>query len=713
MPQVQVRLKAGDNWVDITDDVLIEGGVSVRWGASDGESSNRSPSSCSITLRNHHGRYSPMNPASDLYEYLGRDTEIEILFDGSLRFRGWANSWMPKWGVSEADHRVEVDIFGVRQRLGANPLPLNTALERGVPQLDGVVGYWPLTGGKYTRTYPDITGYCGDAVPEPWRPNPYGSVHRGEHNDAVVGQLPLMKGSIEIGCTDIPTQPSTGYIRFLMWTKLPEEFNAEDMPVFGTTLFLFATTSNIIKWWELQTNADGNLRLVTYDPDASVGPDSGWRAFDIRGKECLLWIEIQNNGSGGVDWQIGMHENTVGAPVRRANGTINGAYTGAPKAWYVNHSSNLADYPVGHVVLQNRFVEVTDGLTQAAEGHDSERAAVRFQRLCDEEGIPATVIDGGQSSRMGQQRQKSLLQLLDECADAEDAILYDSPTGEGLVWRSLGVLYAQAPTLELDYAAGHIAPPFEPIVDDKGITNDVSITQEGGSTRQSVMYDGPLGVDRIGRYSSSKTLNLFELAQLKPRADWEVHKGTVEEARFGKVTVDLTANPGLTAAAEAVQPGRFITIKNLPRVFSPDDVRLLVVGVEDWTDGVVRRITFVTVPGSPYDIGYTWGNAATNAWARADLSDCTVAEVSDGFVTGTDTALVVDVPTVPWTTDPADLPFDIRVGGAILTVTGVSPVVDGQQGFTVSTTVKNGVVKELKAGSAVNVHPAAHTASVI
>src|SRR5690606_37914204 len=417
------------------------------------------------------------------------------------------------------------------------------------------------------------------------------------------------------------------------------------------------------------------------------------------------------NGSGGVNWQMGMHENIVGAPVRVANGTVNGAYTGAPVSWYVSHSDAMQDYPVGHVVLQNRYVNVTDGLTQAAAGHDSERAAVRFQRLCDEEGIPVNVIDGNQSSRMGFQKQKALLQLLDECADAEDAILYDSPTGEGLVWRSLGVLYAQASTLELDYSAGHIAPPFEPIVGDKGITNDVSISQEGGSTRQSVMYDGPLGVDRIGRYSSSKTLNLFELAQLKPRADWEVHKGTVEEARFGKVSVDLTANSGLTAAAEAVQPGRFITIKNLPRVFTPDDVRLLVVGVEDWSDGVSRRITFVTVPGSPYDIGYTWGNAATNALARVDLADSTVAAESAGFTTGTDTDLVVNVPTNPWTTAPADLPFDIRVGGAVLTVTDVSAVVAGQQGLVVSTAVKNGVIKELSEGTPVQVHPGAPTAS--
>src|SRR5690606_4999764 len=135
--------------------------------------------------------------------------------------------------------------------------------------------------------------------------------------------------------------------------------------------------------------------------------------------ECLLWIQIQNNGSGGVNWQMGMHENIVGAPVYFVNGTINGAFTGAPVSWYVNHAGHMEDYPVGHVILQNQHTDI-GGITQAAEGYDSMRAAVRFHRLCQQENIPTNITDGGLSQKMGHQTQKTLLQLLDDCADAED-----------------------------------------------------------------------------------------------------------------------------------------------------------------------------------------------------------------------------------------------------------------------------------------------------
>src|SRR5690606_23577012 len=553
----------------------------MKWGASHGEQSNRSPAMATLVFRNHEGRYSPLNPESDLYGYLGRDTEIRVTVDNTRRFQGWANTWQPKWGVSDADHEVEVEVFGVRQRLGANPLPLKTALERGVPQLPGVVGYWPLTGGKYTRTYPDITGFCGDAVPDPWKPDPYGSVHRGEYTDDVIGQLPVMKGAIGIRCSEIPTQPSTGYIRFLLWIKFPEQFDEENMPSFGTTLFLFSTTSNILRWWELQVSEVGSLRMMTYDPEGNLGPDSGWWGFDVRGKECLLWIEIQNNGSGGIDYQMGMHENVVGAPIYFVPGTINGAYTGAPVSWYVAHDDVMEDYPVGHVLLQNQYIHVTGGLTQAAEGYDSERAATRFNRLCQQQSIPVSITDGGLSQKMGHQTQKTLLQLLDDCANAEDAIMYDSPLGDGLRWKSMGTLLGQDPVLELDYEAGQIVPPLDVIVDDKGVTNDVSITQEFGTMRQYVDHDGPMGVNRIGRYAAGQTLNLWELPQIIKRAQWEVTKGTAEGPRISRLTVDLTTNPELVEDVEAVEPGHFIMVKNLPRRVASDPVKLLVVGVQE------------------------------------------------------------------------------------------------------------------------------------
>ena len=52
--------------------------------------------------------------------------------------------------------------------------------------------------------------------------------------------------------------------------------------------------------------------------------------------------------------------------------------------------------------------------------------------------------------------------------------------------------------------------------------------------------------------------------------------------------------------------------------------------------------------------------------------------------------------TLLWTTDPADFPFDIDVGGARLTVTAIGAEEGpGVQTFTVEATSKNGVVKPI------------------
>src|SRR5690606_41600040 len=77
----------------------------MKWGASDGEQSNRSPAMATLVFRNHEGRYSPLNPESDLYGYLGRDTEIRVTVDNTRRFQGWANTWQPKWGNSRSEER--------------------------------------------------------------------------------------------------------------------------------------------------------------------------------------------------------------------------------------------------------------------------------------------------------------------------------------------------------------------------------------------------------------------------------------------------------------------------------------------------------------------------------------------------------------------------------------------------------------------------------
>ncbi|WP_158896169.1 hypothetical protein [Amycolatopsis anabasis] len=115
-----------------------------------------------------------------------------------------------------------------------------------------------------------------------------------------------------------------------------------------------------------------------------------------------------------------------------------------------------------------------------------------------------------------------------------------------LRYRTRASLYNQAPTA-LDYAAGHISEPFEPEDDDQLTANDVHVTREGGSSYRAVEETGALSVqpppDGVGRYEKDNlTINMDADGQLTDHANWRLHLGTVDEARYSYAPLWRTFN---------------------------------------------------------------------------------------------------------------------------------------------------------------------------
>lgn len=108
-----------------------------------------------------------------------------------------------------------------------------------------------------------------------------------------------------------------------------------------------------------------------------------------------------------------------------------------------------------------------------------------------------------------------------------------------------------------------------------------------------------------------------------------------------------------------------------------------------------------TVPAGTLDLahGLTVNvavNEEVNSPARYDTAGSSLAS---SFISGTNTSMSVNVDVLPlWTTDSADLPFDIHVGGVRLTVTAISGV-SSPQTFTITQTPVNGVAKTIPAGT--------------
>lgn len=257
-----------------------------------------------------------------------------------------------------------------------------------------------------------------------------------------------------------------------------------------------------------------------------------------------------------------------------------------------------------------------------------------------------------------------------------------------------------SPVFALDYTAGHVSPPLEPTDDDQSLRNDVTAKREDGSEARYVKTTGPLNThapdddpDGVGVYDEGITLNTARDDQLPDQAGWRVHLGTVDEARYPIVHIDLAANPDLADQASELALGDKATIDNPPPWLPPDQIQLIVeggtetIGLYDWD------VVLNTSPGSAWNTAQLpTGDASTagpNSPNRLDTSGSKL--VTD--VTDSATELLVHTAQgeilghARWinseglsTVHPTHFPFDLRLGGEIIRASAIKPL--GYDTFT-------------------------------
>lgn len=91
-----VEAYLGGEWRDITGDVRDDPGITIVRGASaEGSTSAPSPSTCSLTLDNSSGDYTPRNPAGTYFGALGRNTPMRVTLgiDEDTFSRTESNGW--------------------------------------------------------------------------------------------------------------------------------------------------------------------------------------------------------------------------------------------------------------------------------------------------------------------------------------------------------------------------------------------------------------------------------------------------------------------------------------------------------------------------------------------------------------------------------------------------------------------------------------------
>lgn len=689
-PQTELRMKTelalGANpnqdpafwaglWTDISDDTQPrDGGVAIKRGRAD-ETSTVGPSSMTgLTLDNSAGRYVRLNPNGPYYGQLNKNTPIQNWIDVGdgwrLRYRGFVSEFPPKSRGGQVDENMPIEAAGITRRLARGKV-LNSALRKAIASRGDAAGYWPLE----TDT---ASGILGGIDMRPRGPVSFSS-------DGPPGSAGAMTAPFGASTySSITGMQDTGSWQVSFWLESPEG-SADITPV-----AYWATPNSVNARWLVYGGVQSPVGVMAIEvhENNTTGATLITGTTDIRGLgPILVTLRATDSGSnvavslfinGVLDTSSTLTGDSTSAIVTVGVNSINfsTAFT------LTGQISHMYASSVDPSLNNTSFASSLGWLLDAAAGHPGERATDRIRRVSSEANIPVLIVgDGGRSEPMGPQPVARFLDVLRDCEAADGGVLFERRDGR-LAYQARAGRYNAAPTLTLDYAAGHVAPPLEPTDDDQHLRNDFTVSQPDGGGSARVLDQAH--IDEVGEYADSGTVNVAGDVQLPHQAGWAVHLGTADDLRYPAITPNLNGRPVLIPDWAAADIGSAAAITNPGRDLPPGQVDVFVEGYTETIDTVSWVATPNCSPGNP--------------WKVIRLDDTVLGRLAsagsalNSSITTTGTSLSVKTTSGPlWSIDAGDRPFAIVIGGEVMTVTNVTGA-SSPQTFTVTRSI-NGVIK--------------------
>jgi len=630
------------------------------------------------------------------------------------RFWGQLPKLPTKWDTSGRDIYMPVTGSSYLQQLTQGNKPLKSAMFRYVTrELTSIEGYWPFEDGSNAEmAAAGVTGGQAAAV---------NNVSFGVASDlaasagtcTIDGTTSYIKGF----CTNLGTGGSAE--NFMILFKYPAALGAE------VVLATIYTTGTVTRW-EVRVTTTG-FRLVAKDGDGTSVLDATTAYGAGISPTAWLGIQLKVTVSGGtitgtLSW-YNVSTVSSGFYADAVSGSFAGSLGRFKSFTITNSGGGQTGLQVAHAVITRQSAPMVAGsnVFHAATAWATEYAGQRWDRLLTEESIPHLVIGAkgnafgsilGDSQQMGPQSVARLVDLLQECADADRAMMFERRNWFGLVLRLRRALHNQiSPTL--DYSTAVFSNELTPTPDDSTIRNDVTVSRPLGASAQATRTVGPLNTSRptvdpqgVGTYDVPLTRNVYQDSQLPFLAQYEVQLGTIDQDRYPSVQVNLARNvfvasSTLTTAASGLDVGNPFTITNLPAGLPPDAIELLILGITERLQNKGWVIDWNTAPYDPYRvIDMTASTLARSRMASGDLSGSYTTLAAD--ITSSATSFTVTGTGKLWGTAGGNFPLDIMIGGERITLSAISGA-SYPQTFTVSARSVNGVVKAHVTGDKVQI----------
>lgn len=665
-------------WTDLGSDPRHDPGIPVTVGRGDNISTAGAASFAS-TWNNSAGNYTPNNPVATHNVALNTPIRELMTLDGStwtVRFQGYLDSANPVTDQSARVKGISAAAYGKISVLGGLKKPLKSPLYRAI-STSAPYAYWPMEDGSSSVKMSSL----------------------------VKGVAPLtITGAVALGAAAGPgTAASVDFTgggsaqtsliapaSVTSW-RLAFAFQATAAATFVPMGW---TTSTGVPWGvEIGINTSGGLVTVgAINAGSTVTWDSGLLpAFQVGTWHSVSIAATQN----GANIDMTLSVDGVGSVIPSAFTAMTLGFITQPNpnpasGSGVGFTSTSSAFLMAHLAL---WTSSSLNLYNPTIGWLGETASARLIRLCLEQGI-ALDLSGTSNVTMGPQPIDTILNLLRDCEAADHGILYDG-RGPGLGYQCRSDRYGAAAALTLDMGAN---PPqvttFGPVFDKQAVKNLITVSRKNGGSATAEQVDGPVGTDAIGDLDIGPTINVDSDDVLAGHAGWLLSLGTLAGFRFPGTGLNMRGIASLAAAVLGVRIGARITIHrpaskatDLP----PDDIDLI---VEGWTETTSASTWFLALNCSPYSPNAI---ATVNDTAgRIDSGDSVV------HLDATTTATTISViGTLPWVTTaafPGDFPFDIRVSGERMTVTGITGATPPQT-FAVTRSVNGVVMQHLAANN--------------
>lgn len=617
-----------------------------------------------------------------------------------VRFVGELSAFPQKWDTSGSDVWSPVVAAGPLRRL-LQGSALRSSLYRALSRDSDILAYWPMEDEESATAISSATSGT--------KPIPLSSSVVLATSSVFDCSDPLPKLGTSPLTATLPVVSPTGAINFRLLINIPTG------GLGGGSIIATCNNTGTAARWDLiyGTGGGGTLRLRASDIDGNILVENIPTAFFVDGSLTFVSVTTVNNGAT-VDNRIDVY--TVGsASPGFISFNLAAAQVGRPTKVTLNPNSvaAYANVVVGHLAVSTTDPAVTYSFiggieAGAVSAWANEVSSTRIKRLCTEEGVEFSRVGGSAkgTTPMGVQTQDTLLKLLQEAATSDGGILFEARDFLTVNYRPRDSLRAQSATLTLDYSANQL-DEFNPTEDDQLIKNDVTVSRAGGGSARQELTSGPLSVDippvGVGRYDSTVTISAYTDDQLANFANWLLHLGTVDESRVPTLSMRLESShlTPVLADVKTLDLGDGVAVTNPPAWLAQETVNQLVLGYTEELNAFERRLTLNCAPYSPWNTG-VWGESASSTvYNRYGNAGCVTAEALDTTETGVDVTSVSKA--ARWTTTAGSWPFNVMIGGELMTVTAVSGTTASQT-LTVTRSV-NGVVKSHAIGATVQLVP--------